>query len=203
LDNRPVGVIRSSLAALVQTKAHCLASRESARHFLMADEIEVGFPSIQVEQVSETEKLGRRRYQEARAAAIRRGTWITGTWASFLATIGATWFLEDAERGLITAVIILAGALLTGLCGLGYAAKVGFVLSLTARKTSEQMRWMTLVWVMLWGSLVGGVAGLVLSLFLRRERLDLTVLCAAGGYLLGAVLGNRLVHRRYPRNAAK
>jgi hypothetical protein len=173
------------------------------RTAIMTEEIEAAFPAIQVRQVSETEKLERRRYQEARAAAIRRGTWLVGTWSCFLASIAATWYLEGYERGMIAAVMILAGALLTGLCGLGYAAKIGFVLSLTARTKADQMRWLTLLWVTLWSSLVGGVAGFALSFFIIREQLVLMMAYSAAAYLVGATLGNRLVHRRYPRVAGK
>jgi hypothetical protein len=86
---------------------------------------------------------------------------------------------------------------------LGYAAKVGFVLSLTSKRKSDQLSWYTVLWVTLWSTLVGGVLGFVVTLFVNRDHLLWELLIAGVAYLLGATLGNRWAHRKFPRLPAK
>jgi hypothetical protein len=170
---------------------------------MMAGETETPLPAVHVEQVSETEKLERRRYQDARTAAIRRGTWIVGTWCCFLGTIGATFLTDGWEKGAIAAVLIFAGAGFTGVVGLSYAAQRGFEKSLTSRSKADRMSWWTVLWVTLWSTLVGGGVGLTISLFIARESIVIVLLSAVAAFVVGAALGNRWAHRRYPRHSVR
>lgn len=156
-------------------------------------------PSFNVEVVSETEKSRRRRFQEARTRAKRRGTWLLGSWTCLLTTIAAAWFCEGTDRGSFVAFVILGGAVFTGMYGVYYACQVGFIRALLGKSGIGEMPWSSVVWVTLWSTLVGGFGGFALAMLIVRDHRLPVFLCACGAYLVGATLGNRLAHRKYAR----